>query len=269
MAWRALLLNFSAFLWVFFWAVPWMGPFALPGALPGAFPGALSSRVEAANGTRWLAGPEGVVMRAAPDGDAAVLERLGEGRRLVEFERRGPWLRVLAMDAVGLEGWVLAENLEETTLIAPAALPPAESEEVVALRNVRPAQPFRLSIGGSPALAFGVDCSFVGTSGRQKTVKFDGLVPKSHRFSGRALSCLVSKQDARGRLEVRLTSGRNLVAQAETAAAYNYVRVRSAGPWGQAAGTRGAIPLARVQRSGPGRTVPFLRPPTVPPLRKP
>ena len=173
------------------------------------------------------------------------------------------------MDAVGLEGWVLAESLAESGLIAPVTLPAERRDEAEVVRSPRPAQAFRLRIVGSPALAFGADCTFVGSSGRQKAFQFEGFVPKSHRFSGKALSCIVSKRDARGRLEVRLTSGSSLIAEAETSAAYNYVRVRSAGPWGKAAGTRGTIPLARVQRSGPGQTVPSLRPPIVPPLRKP
>ncbi len=53
------------------------------------------------------------------------------------------------------------------------------------------------------------------------------------------MSCTVQKWDAIGRLTVTLSSDRDVVAHATTAAFFNWVRVRSDGPWGEARGLRG------------------------------
>ena len=45
-------------------------------------------------------------LRAAPEAAAPVILRLKAGRRLIEFERRGAWIRVGVFGAVGKIGWV-------------------------------------------------------------------------------------------------------------------------------------------------------------------
>ncbi len=57
-------------------------------------------------------------------------------------------------------------------------------------------------------------------------------------------------------------------ARAETRAAFNHVRVQSAGPWGAAAGLRGAIATRKltVSSEARGRFVPPLTGPMTPPL---
>jgi hypothetical protein len=45
-------------------------------------------------------------LRAAPQANAREILRLRAGHRLIEFERRGAWIRVGVFDAVGKVGWV-------------------------------------------------------------------------------------------------------------------------------------------------------------------
>ncbi len=48
----------------------------------------------------------GAELRAAPEAAAPVVLRLDPGRKLIEFERRGVWLRVGIFGAVGREAWI-------------------------------------------------------------------------------------------------------------------------------------------------------------------
>lgn len=228
----------------------------------------------AANGSRWSVGPAGAVLRAEPNEASTALVALDRGRRLVEFERRGAWLRVLVMGAVGLEGWVSRDALASAEVAAPGGADDGREVGTGSGAAEEPAPPpFVLAVTGSPALRFSVRCRQVGSSGRERSVTAEGSVPQTFRFAGRAVSCLVSKDDARGRLQVRLTHAGTTIAARETAAAYNYVRVRSDGPWGDAGSLRGAIPqvqfLPELRGGGRGETVPPLRGPIVPPLRQP
>jgi len=235
----------------------------------------LAPPAQAASGSLWLVGEGGVELLSAPADGAPALTALSGGRRLMEFERDGPWLRVAVMGAVGLEGWVLAKDLEESLSRRdddiPAPLPgaPAGDEDQGPERRDVGESHFRLAVEGSPALAFGVKCSLYGAGGAVRTLRYEGFVPKRYGFRGTAIACLVSKQDARGRLDARLSNQTGSLAKALTTAPYNYVRLRSAGPWGRAKGTRGAIPLVKIEKTGRRRTVPHLPTPLIPPLRKP
>jgi len=229
----------------------------------------------AASGSLWSVGEAGGKLLSLPADDAPSVAGLSSGQRLIEFERQGPWLRVAVMGAVGLEGWVLAEELEANASRQRGGGSEALSEEDLGEDDPEPGRRdvgeshFRLSVEGSPALAFSVKCSLYGASGVVRTLRYKGFVPKRYGFRGTAIACLISKRDARGRLDARLSNQTGTLAKALTAAPYNVVRVRSAGPWGRARGTRGAIPLVKIQKTGRQRTVPHLPTPLVPPLRKP
>ena len=98
-------------------------------------------------------------------------------------------------------------------------------------------------VSGSPALKFLGRCRVLDHEGRDKRVDFGGLVPKHVALTGSALSCRVRKEDFFGRLRVALQEQGRVIARAKTTAPFNHVRVRSAGPWGPAAGIRGLLPL--------------------------
>jgi hypothetical protein len=244
-------------------------------APPAFAPPAFAPPAFAASGSLWSVGEAGGKLLSLPADDAPALAALSSGQRLIEFERQGPWLRVAVMGAVGLEGWVLAKELEASSPRQPGggseALPeeaPGEDDQEPGRRDAGNSH-FRLSVEGSPALAFSVKCSLYGASGVVRTLRYKGFVPKRYGFRGTAIACLISKQDARGRLDARLSNQTGTLAKALTRAPYNFVRLRSAGPWGRARGTRGAIPLVKIQKTGRQRTVPHLPTPLVPPLRKP
>ena len=64
-----------------------------------------------------------VNLRAGPDTGAKVIGKLERGARVMEFARKGRWVRVKQMGRVGPEGWV------HGALIAPEKLPePPEPE---------------------------------------------------------------------------------------------------------------------------------------------
>ncbi|MGH6932949.1 MAG: hypothetical protein ACREEE_11015 [Dongiaceae bacterium] len=132
-----------------------------------------------------------------------------------------------------------------------------------------------LDISGSPALLVKIKCTVVTADSETKSLKFQAYVPAKYLLQYSAASCYVQKWDQWGRLRVTLRQDRTAIAWAETAAAYNYVTVRSEGPWGRAAGVRGAIAFPLSNTTGrtlnpplsvqPGLAPP-LNPPLVPPL---
>ncbi len=222
----------------------------------------------------------GAELRAAPEAAAPVVLRLGPGRKLIEFERRGVWIRVGIFGAVGREAWIhgsrVAPRPPGRRAPSPPALargPGAAAPTVPAPRSERRgegggAARFRLQVSGTPAMKFAGECDLVGADGRSRRRTFAGLVPGRFDFAASALRCRVRKRDAWGRLWVELTRDGGLIARAETRAAFNHVRVQSVGPWGAAAGVRGHIRVRqfKIAPEARGRIVPPLTGRTTPPL---
>jgi hypothetical protein len=125
-------------------------------------PPAFTPPALAASGSLWSVGEAGGKLLSLPADDAPGVAALSSGQRLIEFERQGPWLRVAVMGAVGLEGWVLAEELVANASRQPGGGSEALSEEVLAEDDQEPGRGdvgeshYRLSVEGSPALAFSV-----------------------------------------------------------------------------------------------------------------
>ena len=221
----------------------------------------------------------GAELRAAPEPAAPVVARLADGHKLIEFERRGAWLRVGVFGAIGLVGWVREDRIVDRPLEQRGARLPevirgpgaAVPDAPAPPRDTKGAVRFRLSVSGSPAMKFAGECDLVDAGGRFRRRDFAGLVPARFDFTASAISCLVRKRDFRGRLRVALRRERALIARAETAAAFNHVRVRSVGPWGAAGGRRGQVRLRRfeIAPEARGRIVPPLTGRIVPPLTGP
>lgn len=204
-----------------------------------------SSALHATPGQVLAVRDDVVSLRAAPHGDARVILRLTPDHRLIEFERRHGWVRVGVFQVVGAFGWVPAGAL------VPPPRPPSPPEPPpAAAAEPAPEPPFRLEIAGSPAVLYRGECSLVGRSGAGKTVKLAGSIPRHYVFAAEAVSCLVRKWDSFGRLRVRLFQEDRLIARKGTAAPFNHVRVRSAGPWGGARATRGAIRIIDTRSRG-------------------
>ncbi len=229
----------------------------------------------------------GAELRAAPEAAAPVVLRLDSGRKLMEFERRGVWLRVGIFGAVGREAWIhgsrVAPRPPDRRAPSPPALTRGPGAAVPTVPAVRGegggdgwrerggAARFRLQVSGTPAMKFAGECDLVWADGRSRRRTFAGLVPGRFDFVASAVRCRVRKRDARGRLWVELTGDGGLIARADTRAAFNHVRVQSAGPWGAAAGVRGAIRTRKltVSPEARGRIVPPLTGRIVPPLTGP
>ena len=187
------------------------------------------------------------VLRTAPRSDAEAVVTLTPDHRLIEFERRDGWVRVGVFRLVGAFGWVPADRLMPVV----RAPPPEPEPEPVPVPSVPSGSRFRVEISGSPAVSYRGECTLVGDTGARRKVALAGTIPDRQRFVGGALSCVVQKWDARGRLRVGLYQGGRLIAYKDTAAAFNYVRIRSAGPWGGARSTRGDFPRIRAQSGEP------------------
>ncbi len=218
-------------------------------------------------------------LRAAPEAAAPVILRLEAGRRLIEFERRGAWIRVGVFGTVGQVGWVHRDLAAGRAPESAGLDPPAVARGPGAARPdpaPLPAPPttaelpavFRLVLTGSTALRYAGRCNLIGADGRSRRRTFAGLLRAEIEFLATAIRCRIHKQDSRGRLRARLHRAGVRIAAAETAAPFNHVSVRSAGPWGVAKGTRGAV-LIRRPRVVPGPRDPILPPLTgaiIPPL---
>ena len=218
-------------------------------------------------------------LRVAPEAAAPVILRLKAGRKLIEFERRGAWIRVGVFGAVGKIGWVRKDlaagrGPKSVGLALPEVMrgPGAARPDLAPLpappTTAEPPAVFRLVLTGSTALRYAGRCSLIGADGRSRRRKFGGLVRTEIEFLATAILCRVHKQDSRGRLRATLRRAGVLIAEAETTAPFNHVLVRSAGPWGVAKGARGAV-LTRRSSVVPGPRDPILPPLTgliVPPL---
>ena len=113
---------------------------------------------------------------------------------------------------------------------------------------------FFIKVSGSPAIQFRGDCRVVNHAGKTERVKFRGSIPKVYSVEATAVSCTIQKWDVQGRLKVKLLKGRRVVARSETAAAFNWVRVRTSGPWGKARGKRGTQGRIVIQ-TGPRKSL--------------
>ena len=70
-------------------------------------------------------------LRAGPGTGTKVIERLRRGHRVMEFERRGDWLRVQRMGTVGREGWLHGALVgPEPAPDQPAPAPPPAAQGV-------------------------------------------------------------------------------------------------------------------------------------------
>ncbi len=211
-----------------------------------------------ASGDLWRIEGAGAALRAAPRDGAAEVMRIDAGHRLIEYARRGAWLKVGVFQEIGGEGWipaaavVPAERPDPQARIA-ALAPPPETAPVPGL-----GPRFDLLIEGSPGLKFSGSCRLVDGEGMAHRTPISGLVPKRLAFRAAALSCRVRKDDVFGRLEAKLLEAGREVAEAGTSAPFNGVDVRSEGPWGPARGKRGRIGLVRSAPQPPADPPPRL-----------
>ncbi len=233
-------------------------------------------------------------LRAAPEAAAPVVLRLEAGRKLIEFERRDAWFRVGVFGAVGKVGWIRRDltaarepesagpdlievvrgpevgrepdnaRLDLPEVIrGPGAARPDPARHPAPPTTVDPTGVFRLVVTGSTALKYAGHCDLIGADGRSRRRKIAGLVRNEIEFPATAILCRVGKQDFRGRLRVALRHAGRLVAKADTAAPFNHVVIRSAGPWGVADGSRGAV-ITRRSKHRPRPRHRLLPPLTIP-----
>ncbi len=196
-----------------------------------------AAELGAAGGEVLRPNSDDVALRAAPALDGRVIKRLGRDDRLLLFERRSDWLRVGVFGAVAVEGWVKSTEVAPQPRAKPPPAPPIPpGPEPVP----RPLPVFHIHVAGTPGLKFRGSCETVGRDGQRMNRPFRGLAPEAYRVRASAVACRVDKEDFIGDLVVTLEVDGRRLASAGTSAPLNYVRVRSDGPWGRAAGWRGS-----------------------------
>ncbi len=216
---------------------------------------AMAVAAQATPGDWHFVQTDDVEVRSAPDPEAAVVMTLNKGHKLFEWRRQGGWIKVNIYGAIGKEGWVElkfigprppGEKPREKPPPPPAPKPAAKPE--AQKPKIMPAA-FVVEILGSTALQYRGSCLIRDATGERPISKLRGSVPRRIAIVGQAVVCTIQKWEAWGLLRVRLTSGGRVIARARTGAPYNWVRVRSAGPWGRAKGQRGAISAFLRRRS--------------------
>lgn len=241
---------------------PWAGALALlmilgAPATPDATPGQiLYVKSEIAN------------VRKAPSLNARIVKRLRQGHKVIEFERRRRWVRVGMFDTSGRIGWIHGALLgPEPPGSRPAPPPPAPTRQAKEPAKEKQKDPalhtFVVDVSGQPALKFEGRCRVVNRSGAIERGTFRGLVPARFTVTGKAASCTVRNRDFTGRMKVRLLVENRVIAARQTRAAFRWIRVRSAGPWGKAGAFRGGgffrsvpTPSEKLKEAGAGRIVP-------------
>lgn len=235
----------------------------------------------AARAQNVLIATAGTELRRAPQSDSAVVATLSGGERLTVIEAEGDWSRVetWAHSRPGfidrLEGWLQIDQLPAAGTVEILVPPGSQQSSSVAPPNppIERQMPAIVAISGTPGLSFSGECQVIGENGRRNRRTFRGTVPNRYTFTGQVVSCRFEKRDFRGRLRADLYVGDELRAWARTLNPFNWVLVRTDGPWGAAAGiegdkrviVRGVEPSAG-RRSGPDRIVPPLSGPMIPPL---
>ncbi len=76
---------------------------------------ASASSAQATPGERHYVQRDDTKFYAAPRTSAAVVMRLGEGARVIEWRRQGSWVKVSRLGTVGKEGWVRTSRLVSET----------------------------------------------------------------------------------------------------------------------------------------------------------
>jgi len=209
----------------------------------------LPIRADATPGETHRVVSHSATLRTSPLRDAEVVMNLAAGQRLMELQRIEKWVRVLVFGRIGVEGWVRRSSIEEETTheLESSSAEPTPKREVAFSGREKRVQ-YIVDISGSPGLSYVGDCVFVDKSGDRNRYDFKGLVPRRFKLTADALTCIVQKWDSHGRLKVGLFKGSNVLVRVETSAPFNYVRVRSDGPWGERSAFRGAIPSIILKR---------------------
>ena len=181
-------------------------------------------------------------LRKAPSRKARIVKRLRRGHKVIEFERRRRWVRVGMFDTSGRVGWIHGALLgPELPGSRPA--PPAPTRQAKGPAKQKQKDPalhtFVVDVSGLPTLKFEGRCRVVNQSGAIESGRFRGSVPARFTVIGKAASCTVRNRDMAGRMRVRLLVGNRVIAARQTRAAFRWIRVRSAGPWGKAGAFRG------------------------------
>jgi hypothetical protein len=197
--------------------------------------------------------------------------RLAQGHKVMEYERRGAWINVGIFDTLGLEGWVPEARLGarppgEPPDLPPEVAPPETEIPAEATASSTQAPRVLMEVAGSPALSFIGNCRLSDGAGNIEKRKIKGLVTKRFSFGAEAVSCTVQKWQSRGRLEVALWRGGELIVANETSGPFNFVRVRTDGPWGEARSSRGGVGVPVIRGGADRGVVPPLSVPTIPSL---
>ncbi len=186
--------------------------------------------LDASPGEEFTVSGSGVALRAQPRKTANALLTLTPEHLLVEFARKGDWVKVGVYREVGAFGWVPADQL----VSAPRPVPVTLSPEPPPPNAEPPVPPLLMEITGTPAVDIKGTCTLLGPPGGERTVTLVSRIPKSYRFKAAAVDCRIRKNDFFGRMRIRLYRDGVLLAGRRINGPFNQIWIRSAGPWGAA-----------------------------------
>ena len=210
-------------------------------------------------------------VRKAPSRKARIVKRLRQGHKVIEFERRRRWVRVGMFDTSGRVGWVhgalLGPELPGGRPAPPTPTPARQAKGAAEEKGPdkqKPKDPalytFVIDVSGLATLKIEGRCRVVNKSGAIERGTFRGRVPARFTVTGQAASCTVRNRDMGGRMRVALLVGNRVIAARQTRAAFRWIRVRSAGPWGKAGAFRGGgifnpvpTPSGKLKKAGARR----------------
>ncbi len=187
--------------------------------------------LDASPGEEFTVSGSGVALRAQPRETANALLTLTPDHLLVEFARKGDWVKVGVYREVGAFGWVPADQLVSAPRPVPVTLPP-EPELLPFPEPDFP--PLLMEITGTPAVDIKGTCTLLGPPGGERRVKLVSQIPKSYSFKAAAVDCRIRKNDFFGRMRIRLYRDGALLAGRRINGPFNQIWIRSAGPWGAA-----------------------------------
>jgi len=103
-------------------------------------------------------------------------------------------------------------------------------------KSVAAAEMLELAVTGDSNQTFKGDCYLLQKSGNLIRQKIKGVVPAHFWFPARAFKCNIQKNSASARLEAKVIHEGAVMFVQVSRPPLRWVLIRSAGPWGEAAG---------------------------------
>ena len=151
----------------------------------------------AGSGEQHFVQSDGTQLYETPTADSAVSMTLGRGTRVLEYRRKGAWVKIAVLGAVGKEGWIELSHLGPEH---PDSLSTPEQDddenEITGEIGDEPVEHgpmlmnFEISLRG--AGVYRIKCRYILASGAEEKVRLKGIMPGKILVDAQAIGCRVS-----------------------------------------------------------------------------